>query len=100
MHDPALAPHHRVGSPSPYRSRRADRFPRLFAERVVIVAGILIALSAESWWEDHQDGQRETEYLEAFHGDLEATLAVRDLVASGGTTLISNLEVRSAMGGS
>jgi hypothetical protein len=120
--------------------------PRLLGELFVIVAGILIALAADAWWQGRIDKELEGTYLEAFKVDLEQTIqdsrtaaatqdtihgamlllstqiargeplpdtllrifpgiiivqesmdTYRDLVASGGTTRISSLEVRRGM---
>jgi hypothetical protein len=119
---------------------------RVASELVVIVVGILLALTADSWWESRADARLEREYLVAFRQDVQQTIAenrrvigtqeeerhkmlqiaqaistgaslpdtlrrifptvtlpaesmdsYRDLVASGGSTLISNQEIRRAM---
>ena len=46
---------------------------RLFAELAVIVAGVLIALAADSWWERRQDQNLAREYLEQLLVDVQAT---------------------------
>ena len=46
---------------------------RLIAELAVIVAGVLIALGANSWWEHGQEQRRAKEYLERLLVDLQAT---------------------------
>jgi hypothetical protein len=38
-------------------------------EFVVIVAGVLVALGAQSWWENRQERQREQEYLQQLLAD-------------------------------
>jgi hypothetical protein len=43
---------------------------RAFGELVLIVAGVLIALGAESAWEDRGEGIRANAYLEALHSDM------------------------------
>jgi hypothetical protein len=53
----------------------------LLGELVVIVAGILIALAADSRWQNRLDSQREREYLEAFRSDVEQTIATNAAVA-------------------
>jgi hypothetical protein len=46
---------------------------RLIAELAVIVAGVLIALAANSWWEQRQERRRAEEYLEQLLVDFRAT---------------------------
>lgn len=46
---------------------------RLFAEFTVIVAGVLIALAVNSWWERRQERNRAREYLEQLLVDVQAT---------------------------
>jgi hypothetical protein len=46
---------------------------RLFAELAVIVAGVLIALAANSWWERRQEQNHAREYLEQLLVDVQTT---------------------------
>lgn len=46
---------------------------RLFAEFTVIVAGVLLALAASSWWELRQERNHAREYLDQLVVDVEAT---------------------------
>jgi hypothetical protein len=46
---------------------------RLFAELTVIVAGVLIALAVDSWWERRQERNQAREYLEQLLVDVRAT---------------------------
>jgi hypothetical protein len=46
---------------------------RLIAELAVIVAGVLIALAADSWWEQRQERQRAEAYLEQLLVDFQHT---------------------------
>jgi hypothetical protein len=46
---------------------------KLIAELAVIVAGVLIALGADSWWEQRQERRRAEEYLEQLLVDFRAT---------------------------
>jgi hypothetical protein len=46
---------------------------RLAAELAVIVVGVLIALGADSWWEQRQEGRRAEAYLEQLLVDFRAT---------------------------
>jgi hypothetical protein len=46
---------------------------RLIAELAVIVAGVLIALAADSWWEQRQERQRAEEYLQQLLNDFRQT---------------------------
>jgi hypothetical protein len=46
---------------------------RLFAELAVIVAGVLIALAANSWWERRQERNHAEQYLEQLLVDFQET---------------------------
>ena len=46
---------------------------RLIAELTVIVAGVLIALAADSWWEQRQENERAEAYLKQLLVDFQAT---------------------------
>lgn len=46
---------------------------RLLAELAVIVAGVLIALAANSWWERRQEQNHAREYLEQLLVDVQTT---------------------------
>jgi hypothetical protein len=46
---------------------------RLIAELAVIVAGVLIALGADSWWEQRQERRRAEEYLQQLLVDFQKT---------------------------
>jgi hypothetical protein len=46
---------------------------RLIAELAVIVAGVLIALGADSWWEQRQERRRAEEYLQQLLNDFRQT---------------------------
>ncbi len=46
---------------------------RLIAELAVIVAGVLIALGADSWWEQRQERRRANEYLQQLLVDFRGT---------------------------
>ncbi len=43
---------------------------KLVGNLVVIVAGVLIALSAEAWWQDREEKDRELSYLLALQADM------------------------------
>lgn len=47
---------------------------RAAVELLVIVAGVLIALSADQWWSALADARTETAYLSGMVDDIEATL--------------------------
>ena len=49
---------------------RLRKFGSLFAELVLIVTGILIALAIDGWVSDRQDRQQETTYLELLARDI------------------------------
>lgn len=46
---------------------------RFLAESAVIVAGVLIALAVDSWWERRQERSHARQYLEQLLVDVEAT---------------------------
>ena len=54
-----------TGSPLPWK--------RLLAEFAVIVAGVLIALAVDSWWERQQERNHAEEYLEQLLVDFQET---------------------------
>ena len=59
---------------------------RLFIELGVIILGVLIALSAESWWSERTDRGLEREYLRDLHGEMlraDSVLAFAIAVDSG-----------------
>jgi hypothetical protein len=56
-------------------TRRSALIGRLFAEFVVIVAGVLVALGANAAWEVRSERQREDAYYRALVRDLEADTA-------------------------
>jgi hypothetical protein len=62
---------------SPYASFR------LLSELAVIVVGILLALAADSWWEERQERALELEYLEAFREDVRQRWDDADLRPGG-----------------
>lgn len=49
---------------------------RLSGELVVIVAGVLIALSADTWFDERQERGAEVRHLEALREDIVATQAI------------------------
>ena len=51
---------------------------RPVAEICVIVAGVLIALGADSWWTERQERQEEIEVLAAIKVDLQQTAVTAD----------------------
>lgn len=54
------------------QSRR--RIGRLLVELGVVVLGVLIALAADSWWQNREEASRELAYLEAIRADMIQTL--------------------------
>jgi len=48
------------------------------AEVLIIATGIILAISAEAWWQDRNDRQLEARHLNALHDDLIASLALID----------------------
>lgn len=71
---------------------------KLLTEFVVIVAGVLVALTAESWWSDRQDQERVEGYLEQLLTDLDATEEhLRGLVTSRENTVTSGSRLLDAL---
>src|SRR5688500_17187949 len=58
---------------------------RLIAELAVIVAGVLIALGADSWWEHRQERRRAEEYLRQLLVDFRATERQIEYAIAGDT---------------
>ena len=52
--------------------------PKLAVEFVVIVAGVFVALAAESWWSEREDRQYEREIREDMIIEFEANLRILD----------------------
>ncbi|MEM1411245.1 MAG: DUF6090 family protein [Pseudomonadota bacterium] len=46
------------------------RFAWLLSEFVVVVMGVLVAITIDGWWSDRQDRDRETVYLQQLANDL------------------------------
>lgn len=55
------------------RAEASVPWSRLFAELAVIIAGVLIALAADSWWERRQEQNHAREYLEQLLVDVQTT---------------------------
>lgn len=51
------------------RLRRLARWKHALREVAFIVVGVLIALAANSWWEQRQDGRSEQSYLRQLLSD-------------------------------
>ncbi len=68
------------------------RAPRLGAELAVIVAGVLIALSADAWWDRRQERETEIRHLRALHEDLLGSLALLKESNQGRARLFAALE--------
>jgi len=58
---------------NPEAARLTLPWKRLIAELAVIVAGVLIALAADSWWEQRQERRRAEEYLQQLLSDFRET---------------------------
>ena len=71
------------------------RFAWLLSEFVVVVMGVLVAITIDGWWNDRQDREREAVYLQQLANDLarsEAELAevsefVRGLAVSSANVM-------------
>ncbi len=59
----------------PAGATRSTLIGRLFAEFVVIVAGVLVALAANAAWEVRSERQQEEAYYRALVRDLQADTA-------------------------
>ena len=57
---------------------RSQDWPALFAELVIVVVGIFIAIQVENWREHHADLRQEQAYIARLAGDIE-----RDIEAIG-----------------
>jgi hypothetical protein len=55
-------------------SRSRIPWPRLVAEFLVIVVGVLVALGVDQWVQDRQDRALEAEYLERLLADVRYDL--------------------------
>lgn len=63
-------------------SRKVDRLGSLFVELVVVFAGVLIALAADSWIQTRDDVHRTTSYLRAIATDMDsATIEIDRTIA-------------------
>ncbi|HEX8830342.1 MAG TPA: hypothetical protein VF705_04210, partial [Longimicrobium sp.] len=69
---------HPAPADSPQAPARATRFPAIIAgggwrgalrEFGIIVAGVLCALGAQAWWEQHEERGREGDYLRQILAD-------------------------------
>jgi hypothetical protein len=62
---------------------------RVLGELLLIIAGVLSALALDSWWEDQQDRQEETAYLEQLLLDLrEMEYRVQDSIEGDSSMLV------------
>lgn len=78
----------------PWQPHLKGAWPRLAAELVVIVLGVLIALGVDSWVSWTQDRTREVEYLERLVDDVEydlAEIAFVEAVATAGAAYADSL---------
>lgn len=50
------------------------RFGWLSTELIIVVIGVIIALSIESWWSGIKDAEREQKHLEALHEEFSGNL--------------------------
>lgn len=69
----------------------AQAWRRVLGELVVIVAGVLIALALDSWWESHQDRERESAYLSQLLKDLRETEARLQTVIDGDSSMLQQV---------
>jgi hypothetical protein len=68
----AVAPSALPASPPPEHAWRA-KLRWFFAEFVIVVAGILVALALDSWAGDRREQQRERVYLQQLSADLQSS---------------------------
>jgi hypothetical protein len=59
---------------------RSIPWPRILAEGIVIIVSILLALAADSWYQDRSDRLASEEYLERLAADLSADTATFHLM--------------------
>lgn len=88
-----------VPSPVPPPSGRRERFRASVREFFVIVAGVLVALAAQAWWEGRQDRSLEADYLAQIRADalenlarLEAAIAQDSVAAAAADSAMLVLE--------
>ena len=55
--------------------RRFLNWRTAFAELLIVIVGVLIALSVDSWWEERSDRIEEAEHLAALRMETEQNLA-------------------------
>jgi len=58
-----------------FRLTRDSLLGRFLFEFVVVVAGVLVALALNAWFQDRQDAKTEAGYLARLSGDLDRTIA-------------------------
>ena len=70
------------------------RRSELFAEGLVIVVSVLLALSADAWWATQQDASRAREHLLALSRDFDQMAAALELHAAEAKRAEVSLEQR------
>jgi hypothetical protein len=73
-------------------SSRAIPWARVFAEGVVIVASILLALALDAWWDRLQENRRRADLAAALTQDFETTRARLRTSIAWGDSLIARSE--------
>jgi hypothetical protein len=58
--------------------KKLELTPKLAVEFLVIVAGVFVALAAESWWSEREDRQYERELREDMLAEFESNLLILD----------------------
>ena len=69
------------------------RVARYLPELGVIVLGILLALSADAFWESRQERQREYQYLEALSAELQAADSVLRFIVRSDSVVMAERRV-------
>jgi len=64
-----------VARPWRFRLKRDSLLGRFLFEFVVVVAGVLVALALNAWFQERQDAKTEAGYLALLSRDLERTIA-------------------------
>ena len=73
------------------RPGKALNWKYAIGELSLIVAGVLIALAANSWWEDRSDRQRERAYLKQLLSDTRETERRLEYSISGDSTILEQV---------
>jgi len=77
--------------------KRHEITGKLAAEFLVIVAGVLVALIAESWWSEREDRQFERELVADMALEFEANVSILEEDMAGNRALVDRMAGLAAM---